>query len=127
MSKSRQKYQKADYAPANLLRHLKQESLRKRSSLIKLSVVIISVVLVVQLFIGPFGTIELIRKYQKARILEHKIQRLTAELADLEWQARQLDNPFYLEKLAREKYWMKRPGDIIIKLPPQPAKSNESS
>lgn len=127
MSKARRKYQKVDYAPANLLRHLKQESLRKRSSLIKISVGLIAVILVVQLCIGPFGTFELIRKYQKARMLRQKIHRLTGELASLQWQYRQLDNEFYLEKLAREQYWMKKPGEILIKLPHGIAGQNDPS
>jgi len=54
---------------------------------------------------------------QKKSLLQDKIRRLSVELANLEWQARQLRDPFYIEKIAREKYWMKKPGEIIIKLP----------
>jgi cell division protein FtsB len=113
------KYQKVDYAPANFLRILKRESLKKRRGILRIVMITISIAVAVKLLVGPFGTIEMIRMSQKHRLLKANVTRLSTELANLEWEARQLTNPFYIEKLARERYWMLKPGEIIIKLPPR--------
>ena len=115
--RSSRKYQKVDYAPANLLRRLKQDSFRRRRTILKIALAIIIFAVAIKLCVGPFGTIELIRMYQKKQLLGEKIMRLSTELANLEWEVKQLDNPYYLEKLARERNWMLKPGEIIIKLP----------
>jgi len=117
MTRRSRKYQKVDYAPANLIRNLKQDSFRKRRTIFRFALAIIIFAVVIKLCVGPFGTIELIRMYQKKQLLGEKIMRLSTELANLEWEAKQLDNPHYIEKLARERYWMHKPGEIIIKLP----------
>jgi len=127
MSGSSNKYQKLDYAPANFLRNLRQETRRKRSSIIKIVVGILAIAITVQLCVGPFGSLELIRMYQKQRQLKDRITNLSIELADLEWQTRQLSNPLFIEKLARERYFMHRAGEIIIKLPPDLLQRNDPS
>jgi len=127
MSRIRKKYQEVDYAPANLLRRLKQESFQKRRSIIKAALAVIIVLAMIKLCVGPFGTIELARMSQKKQLLQEKVIRLSTELANLEWEARQMKQPFYIEKLAREKYWMLKPGEIIIKLPPDLLRQNGSS
>jgi cell division protein FtsB len=127
MNRKRKKYQKVDYAPANLLRRLKQESFQQRRSIIKAALAVIIVLAMVKLCVGPFGTIELIRMNQKKQLLQEKVIRLSTELANLEWEARQMKQPFYIEKLAREKYWMLKPGEIIIKLPPDLLRQNGPS
>jgi cell division protein FtsB len=127
MSRNRKKYQEVDYAPANLLRRLKQESFQKRRSIIKAALAVIIVLAMIKLCVGPFGTIELVRMSQKKQLLQEKVIRLSTELANLEWEARQMKQPFYIEKLAREKYWMLKPGEIIIKLPPDLLRQNGSS
>jgi cell division protein FtsB len=118
MSRGRKKkYQGVDYAPGNLVRRLKLENTKRRRGMVKALVLIVAVLVGVKLAVGPFGTLELIRMGQKKRILEDRIRILSAELTNLEWQVSQLSNPLYIEKLAREKYWMIKPGEIIIKLP----------
>ena len=117
MKKKKRKYQKVDYAPANFLRNLKQESFKKRRSIIKAIVILLVVGVGIKLSVGPFGTLELIRMYQKHRMLDNKIKHLSTELTNLEWQSKRLSDPFYIEKLARERYYMLKPGEIIIKLP----------
>jgi len=117
MSRKKKKYQKVDYAPANFLRRLKQESFKKRRALIKAALILLIVGVGVKLSVGPFGTLELIRMHQKHRMLENKIIHLSTELTNLEWQSMRLANPFYIEKLARERFYMLKPGEIIIKLP----------
>ena len=116
-----------DYAPANLIRRLRQESFQKRRSIIKAALAVIVVLAMVKLCVGPFGTIELIRMNQKKQLLQEKIIRLSTELANLEWETTQMKQPFYIEKLAREKYWMLKPGEIIIKLPPELLRQNGPS
>jgi cell division protein FtsB len=125
--KRKKKYQGVDFAPGNIVRRLKLESTKKRRGLIKALVLIIAAVVGVKLAVGPFGTLELIRMHQKKCILEDKIKMLSADLTNLEWQVRQLSNPLYIEKLAREKYWMIKPGEIIIKLPAQQERQNDPS
>ncbi|MBD3217135.1 MAG: hypothetical protein GF310_02585 [candidate division Zixibacteria bacterium] len=125
--KKKKKYQGVDFAPGNLIRRLKLEGTKKRRGLIKALVLVVAVVVAVKLAVGPFGTLELIRMNQKKRLLEDKIQMLSADLTNLEWQVRQLSNPLYIEKLAREKYWMIKPGEIIIKLPSEQYRQNDPS
>jgi cell division protein FtsB len=117
MKRKKRNYQNVDYAPANILRRLKQESFQKRRSILKIVAAVIIAAVSIKLLVGPFGTLELVRMYQKKRMLDDRIKYLSTELANLEWQTRQLSNPLYIEKLAREKYWMLKPGEIIIKLP----------
>ncbi len=117
MKRKKRNYQNVDYAPANILRRLKQESFQKRRSILKIVAAVIIAAVSIKLLVGPFGTLELVRMYQKKRLLDDRIKYLSTELANLEWQTRQLSNPLYIEKLAREKYWMLKPGEIIIKLP----------
>ncbi|HDS00856.1 MAG TPA: hypothetical protein ENO22_08810 [candidate division Zixibacteria bacterium] len=128
MSKARRKkYQGVDYAPGNLIRRLKLENTKKRRGMIKALVLTVAVAVGVKLAVGPFGTLELIRMDQRKRILEDKIRLLSADLTNLEWQVRQLSNPLYIEKLAREKYWMVKPGEIIIKLPAESYQQDDPS
>ncbi len=125
--KTKRRYQKVDYAPANFLRRLRHDSFQKRRNIIKIALATLIVIVFTQLMVGPFGTLELIRMYQKKELLEERIHRLTTELANLEWEARRLDSPDYIEKIARERYYMLRPGEIIIKLPPQLLLQDEPS
>ncbi len=127
MKRKKRNYQNVDYAPANFLRRLKQESFQKRRNILKVVVSLIIIGVGIKLLVGPFGTLELMRTYQKKRMLDDRIKYLSAELANLEWQTRQLSNPLYIEKLAREKYWMLKPGEIIIKLPQDLLQRNDPS
>ena len=127
MSPRKKKFQDVDFAPANLIRRLKQEGTKKRRGIIRAVVLIVLVAVGVKMAMGPFGSLELIRIYQKKCLLEDRIQMLSADLANMEWQVRQLSNPLYIEKLAREKFWMLKPGEIIIKLPSDSYQQNDPS
>ena len=125
--KKKSRYQKTDYSSAKLLRRLEQEGLKRKRGILRIFLITVIVVAGINLCVGPFGTIEMVRMYQNKCLLEDKVRKLCVELSDLEWELRRIDSPDYLEKVAREKYYMKKPDEVIVKLPPNILQQNDPS
>lgn len=72
-------------------------------------------------FAGDFGFIRIYRLHQKKAALQIHHKQLQAEILQLKQETYLLQNdPFYIEKIAREKYGLSRPDEKVYRfLPPQ--------
>jgi len=69
--------------------------------------------------IKSYYTINLSQK--EIRKVEEKLDQLKLENQRLKEQINSLEDPFYLEKMAREKLGLAKKGEIVYKILPVPA------
>jgi len=69
--------------------------------------------------IKSYYTINLSQK--EIRKVEEKLEQLKLENQRLKEQINSLEDPFYLEKMAREKLGLAKEGEIVYKILPVPA------
>ena len=69
--------------------------------------------------IKNYYTINLSQK--EIRKVEEKLEQLKSENQRLKEQMNSLEDPFYLEKMAREKLGLAKKGEIVYKILPAPA------
>ena len=69
--------------------------------------------------IKSYYTINLSQK--EIRKVEEKLDQLKLENQGLKEQMNSLEDPFYLEKMAREKLGLAKEGEIVYKILPAPA------
>ncbi len=69
--------------------------------------------------IKSYYTINLSQK--EIRKVEEKLEQLKLENQRLKEQMNSLEDPFYLEKMAREKLGLAKEGEIVYKILPVPA------
>jgi len=72
-------------------------------------------------FGGDFGFVRIYRLHQKKEAHQIRYKQLQAEVLQLKQETYLLQNdPFYIEKIAREKYGLSRPDERVYRfLPPQ--------
>ncbi len=79
---------------------------------------IISIVLSVLILGSIFNVvIDVINKYQEADMLEEKLADLKEEEEDLNQEIVKLQDPDYLARYAREKYFYSKDNELIIRIP----------
>lgn len=61
--------------------------------------------------------IEIYQKYQEKELLEKKLKILKEKEKKLKLDASKLQNPDYIARYAREKYYYSKDGEIILKIP----------
>ena len=61
--------------------------------------------------------IEIIDKYQEKNELEDKLIALEEEKKNLENNVKKLEDPDYLARYAREKYFYSKDGELILRIP----------
>ena len=72
-------------------------------------------VLIVTSFFGQRGLIEIFRAQKKYKALLQEYEKLTEGISRLEKEIEELEhNPEAVEKEAREKLWLMKPGEIVI-------------
>lgn len=70
---------------------------------------------------GPRGTIQLYQNINKKENLVREIERLEHKKVHLDSLKNELNNnPEYIEKIAREKYNMKKKGEKVLKVVKKP-------
>ena len=71
-----------------------------------------------------FDTFSMLTRFQLARKedqLKNEIQRLEAQIQELETQIERLENdPALLERIAREEYGMRKPGETVYTIEQKP-------
>lgn len=93
-----------------------------------LALVLMVVVLIVHEIFGEHGYLALRRQRREYEALQLEIQKLQEENARLEKEIKGLkSDPDAIEKLAREKMRLARPGEHIYVLPEKPGAEKESS
>jgi len=71
---------------------------------------------------GPYGYLSMRRSQHEIVELREEIERLDRENAQLSGEIRALQtDPAAIEKLAREEMGLARPGEMIYRLPDEPA------
>ncbi|MGD0695772.1 MAG: septum formation initiator family protein [Terriglobia bacterium] len=82
------------------------------------------IALIVHEIFGEHGYLALRREQQELNQLQQQIQQLQQENRELESQIKALkSDPKAIEKLARERMGMARPGEIIVTMPDKHADS----
>lgn len=78
-------------------------------------VVTVLMILVLSLFFGDRGIVEIVRLQNQIKEMQVTIVELENEIADLQREIQQLtDNPQVLEKVAREKLWLMKPKEKVV-------------
>jgi cell division protein FtsB len=79
--------------------------------------ILVFLFIVAYFFIGDRGTYKLITFYSQKEKLTEEIQKLEIEKKELETLKSNLENdPQYIEKIAREKYKMKKKGERVYQI-----------
>ena len=78
----------------------------------------ISIIAIVLVFI-TLGSVfvEIIDKYNEKSSLENKLLKLEEKEKELEGDVKKLEDPEYLARYAREKYFYSKDGELIIRIP----------
>ena len=61
--------------------------------------------------------VEIINTYQEKQDLENKLVALEKKEKQLETDVKKLEDPEYLARYAREKYFYSKDGELIIRIP----------
>lgn len=81
-------------------------------------------ILLVHDVFGTHGFLAMHRKQQEIQKVSTELDRLNRENANLEKDVKDLKtDPHTIERIAREELGQARPGEVIIKLPAQPAQA----
>ena len=85
---------------------------------IRIAIAIIGIAFIILIFVpGPRGTWNLYQSGRDKQILEQEINNLELKKAELDSERTLLLNdPEYIEKVAREKYNMKKEGEKVYKI-----------
>lgn len=78
-----------------------------------ISVLLITLVVVTLLSVF----VEIVDKYQEKNELENKLALLEFEEKELQNNVNKLEDPEYLARYAREKYFYSKDGELIIRIP----------
>ena len=98
---------------------LKFKKLVPKSTFKKSVLVAAGLLLVLTFFSGDFGFVRIAQLKQKKKTLQLRHKQLQAEVLQLEDQKNLLQNdPYYIEKLAREKFGYSRPDEKVYRFLP---------
>ena len=61
--------------------------------------------------------VEIYQKYQEKELLEKRLKILKEKEKQLKLDASKLQDPDYIARYAREKYYYSKDGEIILKIP----------
>ena len=76
----------------------------------------IAIIITMTLTIGKYW-VDIFDKYKEKRELEEKLAELQAREKELKLDANKLQDPDYIARYAREKYFYSKDGEFIIKIP----------
>jgi len=90
----------------------------KRKKRLKQVLILLAICITVMFFAsGSRGTIQLVRFMKQKQDLEQEIQQLEQEKKALEIEKDKIENdPEYIEKIAREKYKMKKKDEQVYQI-----------
>ena len=76
-------------------------------------------IIVIVLVVITLGTsfLELVDKYKEKKKLEDKLVSLKEKEKELESDVKKLEDPEYLARYAREKYFYSKDGELILRIP----------
>lgn len=79
---------------------------------------VLSIILVITICLTLFSVIiEIIDKYQEKNQLSTELIALQEQEKELETDVKKLEDPEYLARYAREKYFYSKDGELILRIP----------
>ena len=79
---------------------------------------VLSIILVITICLTLFSVIiEIVDKYQEKNQLSTELIALQAQEKELETDVKKLEDPEYLARYAREKYFYSKDGELILRIP----------
>ena len=104
-------------APAgNLIKKLSNTDQRLRRRVLTISLWGLGVLFACSLLFGNYGIPRIVRLYLQKQSLVESNRQLTAQLIDAAREREMLkSDPGYIEKIARTRYYMVRPGEIVYR------------
>ncbi|MEE9166458.1 MAG: septum formation initiator family protein [Candidatus Neomarinimicrobiota bacterium] len=113
--------------PRRRRRKLRRDPPRKRhksrSSLVPKLLLLVGVILVIIFFFGDHGIYRLYEMKREKKHVLKDIDRLREEQRELDQNKERLENDLeYIEKLARERHRMAKPGEKVFKVVEEPKK-----
>ena len=95
---------------------MKKKKKRKSKKILLFVFFSFFVIFVMTFTVGKYW-IEIYQKYQEKELLEKKLKILKEKEKKLKLDASKLQNPDYIARYAREKYYYSKDGEIILKIP----------
>ena len=79
---------------------------------------VLSIILVITICLTLFSVIiEIVDKYQEKNQLSTELIALQEQEKELETDVKKLEDPEYLARYAREKYFYSKDGELILRIP----------
>ena len=79
---------------------------------------VLSIILVITICLTLFSVIiEIVDKYQEKNQLSTELIALQDQEKELETDVKKLEDPEYLARYAREKYFYSKDGELILRIP----------
>lgn len=79
---------------------------------------LLSIILVITICLTLFSVIiEIVDKYQEKNQLSTELIALQEQEKELETDVKKLEDPEYLARYAREKYFYSKDGELILRIP----------
>ena len=79
---------------------------------------VLSIILVITIFLTLFSVIlDIVDKYQEKNQLNAELIALQEKEKELETDVKKLEDPEYLARYAREKYFYSKDGELILRIP----------
>ena len=94
----------------------KESKIKKKRRFLFLGLGSVIVIVAMTFTIGKYW-VEIFEKYQEKQTLEKKLVSLKEEEERLRVDADKLQDPDYIARYAREKYFYSKDGENIIKIP----------
>ena len=94
----------------------KESKIKKKRRFLFLGLGAVIVIVAMTFTIGKYW-VEIFEKYQEKQTLEKKLVSLKEEEERLRVDADKLQDPDYIARYAREKYFYSKDGEYIIKIP----------
>jgi cell division protein FtsB len=111
------RHKRKHYPQSNFFDKIKERGLPKNRKIKVILFLFVFAFLVYRFCAGPYGFFQIHSLLQEKRNLGHESRMLKAEIIDMEIEKNRLkDNPFYLEKQARERLGLIKEGEKMYRV-----------
>jgi cell division protein FtsB len=108
---------KRAFPQSSFFNTVKERSAQKKKMVKRILLVLVFAFLVYRFFAGPYGFVQIHALWKGKKNLEKESRILQAEIVDLEIEKKRLaEDKFYLEKQARERLKMIKPGEQMYQV-----------
>jgi cell division protein FtsB len=108
---------KKDFPQSSFFNTVKERSARRKKKIKGILLLLVFAFIAYRFFAGPYGFIQIHSLLQEKKNLEKESRMLQAEIIDLDIEKKRLtEDDFYLEKQARERLKMIKPGEQLYQV-----------